>query len=746
MKTRLLLLTLFGALTASAQLPTDFRSEQIYLNLQKTSCMPGDTLALEGQVASMASDRFLPYSNYLYIECFNDKDSVLVRQKVSCKENGYFSTHLLTEYEWPAGVYYLRAYTRLMQNFSPESFAQQPFLLSKEFPKKEEQVYEARCNIIPSGGKLVADHPQTVAVLLTDDCTFPVSAQLRLMNEKGDTLGMVQTSRSGMAQLNFIPTYGMGYYLAGQIEGQDYRFPLPEATREIKVQGSLNGKRLNYQILNNNSQGNVLYTYDRHNGLTRTDIGRENGILMLNEAPETVTLFLTDADNHILSEYTLSGKQTRHKGMQLPETIKVNEAIRYELPELKEGSRVLTRIVSENDLLASSAEGALKYLADFTSPMPFPRHLYAADVAEFNNDLRAWLSTAKFQRFNLAEALAKDTAFYVHTPEQVLTFNGKIEKKSGHPMRKGQLVAYHTVNDYVYETSLIGDSARFTLAVDDFKDGEEFFLQAITPKGKPDFASYYVNDETYPSLVNNRHFQLPVSRYTASEVIIGNDFNLNYMVDQNNERNYTLPNVTVKARLRTEKVKDTNAFYSNNYADRKEIEERGFITLGDILRDMTGVTVRRQLVDVVSPDGTFKYEEWRWIIQSTRGISTLHGSANLPILLDGIRVDNTDHIVEMPASEIESVELLRAWQTLAYTFGAIEGAVVVKTRDYKKREPLPSKGAMYSPTGLSPLSYPYKEVAAPAMVCDEPGRYRLMVDVITESGVQSYEQAFSVVE
>ena len=115
-------------------------------------------------------------------------------------------------------------------------------------------------------------------------------------------------------------------------------------------------------------------------------------------------------------------------------------------------------------------------------------------------------------------------------------------------------------------------------------------------------------------------------------------------------------------------------------------------------------------------------------------------------VLDGIRVDNTDHIVEMPASEIESVELLRAWQTLAYTFGAIEGAIVVKTRDYKKKEPLPSKGAMYSPTGLSPLSYPYMEMSASPLVCNEPGRYRLMVDVITESGVQSYEQIFNVVE
>ena len=749
MKTRLLLLTLFGALTTSAQLPTDFRSEQIYLNLQKTSCMPGDTLALEGQVTSRASDRFLPYSNYLYIECFNEKDSVLVRQKVSCKENGYFSTHLPTEYEWPAGVYYLRAYTRLMQNFSHESFAQQPFLLSKEFPKKEEQVYEARCTIVPSGGKLVADHPQTVAVLLTDDCTFPVSAQLRLMSEKGDTLGMVQTSRSGMAQLNFIPTYGMKYHLAGQIEGQDYRFSLPEATREIKVQGSLNGKRLSYQILNSHSLGNILYTYDRLNGLTRTDIGRENGILMLNEAPETVTLFLTDADNHILSEYTLCGKQDRNKGMQLPETIKVNETIRYELPELKEESRVIARIVSENDLLSTSAEGALKYLADFTSPMPFPRHLYAADEAEFNNDLRAWLSTTKFQRFNLAEVIEKDSAIYTHLPEQVMTFSGKIDKKSGHPMRDGQLVVYHTTNDFVYDTSLTSDSARFIIAVDDFKEGEEFYLQAITSKGKTDFADYQMDEVTYPALQNNRHFRLPISRYAESEVIVGNDLNLNYSVDKNNERNYTMPNVTVKARLRTEKVKDTHEFYNTNYVSREELENRPNRTLFEVLFDMPGLIVDKQ----VDPEN----RKISLSVMSNRGHSAFRpkGPDNatptitVPLIIDGVRISDENEylmVLEMGSFEIESVQYFRPWQALAYTYGAIDGVIVVKTRGYKERDPLPSKGAMYSPTGLSPLSYPYKEVAAPAMECDKPGRYRLMVDVITDSGVQSYEQAFNVVE
>lgn len=83
---------------------------------------------------------------------------------------------------------------------------------------------------------------------------------------------------------------------------------------------------------------------------------------------------------------------------------------------------------------------------------------------------------------------------------------------------------------------------------------------------------------------------------------------------------------------------------------------------------------------------------------------------------------------------------------IAYTFGAIDGAILVKTRSYKDRPPLPSKGVIYSPLGLSPLSYPFKEITTPPLVCDKPGQYRLLVDVITDFGIQSYEHSFQVVE
>ena len=746
MRETLYVLFLLASLTATAQLPTDFRSEQIYLNPEKHTYLPGDTIAIEGIMTSIASDRFLPYSNYLYIECFNEQDSVLVRQKVSCKDNGYFSTHLPTEYEWPADVYYLRAYTRLMQNFSYDSFAQQPFLLGKNFPKKEEQVYEARCTIVPSGDKLVADHLQTVAVLLTDECTYPVSAELMLSSEKGDTLSTVKTSRSGMAQLRFIPALGMNYYLKGNIDGREYQFPLPQATQDTKVQGSLNGKRLNYQILNGQSNGYTLYTYDRTNGMTRTNIERYNGIILLNETPEVLTLFLTDESNRVVSEYTLAKRVKREQTLQLPDTLQVNESIKYNLPLPAGNYKVMERITPENDLLASAAEAQLKYLSDYTSALPFPHHLYAADEAEFNNDFHTWLSTAQFQRFKLADALEKDTAMYVHTPELVLSFSGRIEKRNKFPMRDGQLIAYHTSKDYVYDVSLSNDSARFVMAVDDFLDGEEFYLQAITAKGVPDFANYLMDEESYPGLKNNKPYKLPFTRYAANtEVIIGNVENLSYTVDKDNLRNYTLPNTTVKARLRTEKPKETHEFYSSNYISREKIEERPHRSLFEILQDMQGITVEKKMKP--STQGS-KGWDIVYSITSNRGSSFPFPRENntIPILVDGVRFMEYEEIMNMNSFEIESVQYVHAREAMKYTFGAIDGAIIVKTRKYTEKEPLPSKGADYKPTGLSPLSHPYKEMKASSLSCSKPGCYRLLVDVITESGVQSYERLFNVVE
>ena len=118
-------------------------------------------------------------------------------------------------------------------------------------------------------------------------------------------------------------------------------------------------------------------------------------------------------------------------------------------------------------------------------------------------------------------------------------------------------------------------------------------------------------------------------------------------------------------------------------------------------------------------------------------------AAVLPILLDGVRLGEEDYnnLFDMSVREIESVELLRGWQTLGYTSGAIDGAILVKTRNYKPSDPLPTKGTFYTPKGLSSQTEPYQEKPWVAM---EKGTYRLRVDQFTDSGIHSYETRFVV--
>ena len=186
-----------------------------------------------------------------------------------------------------------------------------------------------------------------------------------------------------------------------------------------------------------------------------------------------------------------------------------------------------------------------------------------------------------------------------------------------------------------------------------------------------------------------------------------------------------------------------------NYADREEIEEKGYLTLYHILKSMPGLYITYDPttnygVDSPKTDSNAKNES-KYKIVSNRGVSATQSS--IPIIIDTTRFTSADYeyLLNMPAFEIESVQVLKAWQALAYTYGALDGAILVKTRSYKERPPLPSKGAMYSPMGLSPLSYPFKEYASEPWKAEKTGRYRLLVDVITESGVQSYEKAFEVV-
>lgn len=95
-----------------------------------------------------------------------------------------------------------------------------------------------------------------------------------------------------------------------------------------------------------------------------------------------------------------------------------------------------------------------------------------------------------------------------------------------------------------------------------------------------------------------------------------------------------------------------------------------------------------------------------------------------------------DNLMETAAFEIESVELLQAWQTNAVAFGAINGCVNIKTRNATRdKKDVRSKGTFYTPIGLTPHEDIKTNTADNS--AELAGNKHLAIDIIGHDGVKS---------
>lgn len=721
----ILLMCLLVTVTVFAQLPHDFRSEQIFLGVARTEWAVNDTIYANGVVTCPANKHHEPYSRYLYIELLNASDSVIVRQKVACNQSGIFHAGIPTVSVYDEGVYYLRAYTNLMRNFSGESFAMQPVLIGKIFPKRNLNVAnDVTCNIYPDGGFLVENHVQGITVSLTDNLGDAIGqVNTIVVDDRGDTICVGKTQLSGLVNLKFIPMKGRTYRLIVDHVGNRQFFDVPAVVGDrMKLQCVVSGDKLKFEILNpqDNLNTNRLYIYSKENGLTRVSPLRPSGVVMLANSPGLVSAFLTDSVGIVLSEATAISRYKMEPMPHFADTISVcGVDSLLGVSYLSDGKCVSVRVAADDERWIQSAEEQ-RYLADYTSPLPFPERFVEEDKKGRAVDLQAWLASAKFCRFDIREALAKDTAIYRYMPEMKMTISGEVTTTNNAVFRCGMLVAYNTNNNYVYDTA-IGNDGRFRMAVDDFDDGTTFFLQSIDKDEKVVDSQIKVDDENFPAVHGHRKYELYNSGHVDSKVIVTGSIT-----------GRVLPDIVVRARVRHEEPVSRKKFYSNDYADREKIEKFNYLTLFDILKAMPSIylTEDAKNSDVSITENTRIYNR--------RGFSTLTGKESMPILLDGTRVMGgvIANTLNMSADEIESVEVLQAWQALAYTWGALDGAIKVTTRGSNKSVKVRSKGTFYTPMGLSVAKKTKQNIT--------PGSYRLLVDVLTQNGVTSYERGIVV--
>ncbi len=711
----------------AVELPADFRSEQIYLAPLRAAFTPGDTIAVDGVVTSLAANRVAPFSRYLFLELIDEGDIAVVRQKIRCDDDGFFHAAIPTDSVMPKGLYYLRAYTRLMRNFSMSGFAQLPLPLGYSVPTDPSpySTDDMDCRVFAHGGALIPDIPQRLSAVAMTGAGVPMTGcTATLTSSAGDTVASAVVSRSGFATFSFIPRRDATYDVTFAADGLVKTVGGIEAVAEaVKIQGALSGRRVMMEIAGNlhRARGYDVYLYDRANGLSRIDMSAASASVSLANDPMLVTLFLADSTGSVLSQCHLAPAQPAPAWV-LPDSVRAGEPVA--LPKSAAGDeRIMARIVGIDAPWISHAEQSLIYTGELTSAIPFPQYLYLSAPEARTDDLQAWLGSASFSRFSLSDLIEQGTAIYSLMPEMQLEFSGAVYRDKKFTHHKGTVVAYDGSSYMAYEAP-IAQSGQFTLPVDDFAEGTEFFLQYVNAAGKTVRADIRLPDETYPPVVIDRIKRPLDSRLKRSGVGLEMD---------EVAGSHKLPDVVVKARAISEAAETTRRFYGMRAKYREDIEKRNYLTLLDIIRDIP--TVRVQRVGTAT-------DSIQWKISNTRGAATLKGGADLPLIFDGSRwsEDMYDILLFMPASDIESVEYLSSGEALAYVPFALNGAILVTTKVLNSK-PRPSKGTIYRPPGLTPpVKYTDITLRAPTL----PGKYRLIVDAIGPDGIRSWEQEINV--
>lgn len=722
------LLTLLSLGVVLPLYPQVLPSEKLFFMSDRTRYEQGDTAWIEGRVMRSDNDStFIPYSRYVYVELADERDTVLVRQKLVCDSIGNFITRMPIDF-WLPGYYYLRAYSKVMANFAPETLPIFPIRIGEDMVSPESPS-DLSCSFYPEGGHLVNGYPQNVGIMLTDEQGIPVRQSFRLMSSVGDTLSTLTTTTNGWQVLRFTPLEGIQYHIETDYKGEHYTLPLPKQKFQPTLQTSIHRNRLVCKVLNPNEKfkRGKLYIYHQSLGLLMLSYKQKDFVMLLNDGLSSglISIFLANSKGEFVAQSTKWLDRYPSIDFCLSRTeYRPNECLDFQWSELPDSlSSVFVRFLPKEQYYIPKASVMCHYDSDLISDEVFPtQHTTPVDV-------EGWLYSARFKRINVPEALDMGI-LYTKDKEVVMEMQGYAKTKRGKKLRNGSLIAFRESDQQVYDVQL-DEQGRFDMFLDDFGTDETFFVQAYNRKGKAGIYEYEFYNDTLPGMYNwNRVNKKERERFTVE---IGDMAMKNFGV---NKMNY-LPEVVVKARTHEKQNKSTKEFYSTHYLTQEEMEYRSFRDFRALVQYFHSFLMWRDgsLGDAdAKVDGNGSYGQFA--LYSRRGVSTIAGN-EVKILLDGTLI-TANEAAYLDMSSIGTVELLTPAEALAVVPFAMGGALLLNTKRYLGTE-AESKGIVYvPPMGLSNLHIRRieGEVKVPAI----PGEYTLFIDVISQNqGIHSFE-------
>lgn len=138
-----------------------------------------------------------------------------------------------------------------------------------------------------------------------------------------------------------------------------------------------------------------------------------------------------------------------------------------------------------------------------------------------------------------------------------------------------------------------------------------------------------------------------------------------------------------------------------------------------------------------------EYNELTIVWKSAKYSSLSGGNTPLNIVVNGEPVfGNIEHILQWNAGDIKSIELIEPKDSRSTIYNTPNGAIAIETLKTPRTYEDGSQGETVYPFGLTIADkQPEKHIKAPS----QPGKYRLLIDVITDDRkIVSFNKEFEV--
>jgi len=772
--------------------------EKIYIQTDKPYYSLDDNIWFTGYLVNGITHAKSSKSHVVYIELINDRDSIVGKKRLFTEDISFTGDFKINE-DWEQGTYLLRAYTNYMRNGDPNYFFQKELsilstntnadLTSLEKIEGPNLIAEKPdLNFYPEGGHLVENIRSKVAVKIKNDIYGKIYLSCFVTDNENNIVAQFSTTDFGMGFFTFVPEANKSYFANVEVNGSEYKYPLPKALPKGYVLNVTNNDGFFLVNVKSNMPTGLFGTYfvahqrghmifSRLESEDTDDYSLKLPTTELKDGVVTLTLF--DSNSNPVSERLIfvdvpkdkgtikisKDKETLGKREKIALKISTKDADGKNLPsQLSMSVRDMGMFPHNNRqeniktwlLLNSDLRGDIKDPGYFFTKEANYKTDFLLDLVMMTNGWR------RFTWQNLLNGQGQDNEFAI---EKGITISGTTKL-----LKKPYTITSAPTRLTLFGGTLLQEPIQKSDKNGKFSFGPFVFFDSVPVMVESrlnDFKSKDPNDRNVEINIDQDTYQSPpvdrsmVLRNHVLEESKLNDFlrkseyikQINEEFDKEAEK---LATVTVVAK-RKEKFEerkeemDKRALHGGSANNRIDVETRkldeyGYNSIGDLIANMI-------------PGGA--------------RMSTLQGETSLPkILLNNMPFSGTlDDLAAIPLQSISFIDVLKPPDALMYTSQTIWVIAVFTKEGYSevdaKRKPgiinYTAKGFYtarefyapdyskdsnvikadvrttlhWEPTIRTTIKEPTKEISF--FTSDNSGDYIVEIEGISDSGIPLHE-------